>query len=142
MRGMTLVDVIVGVALIALVFSGLFAAFELAVGVTTAARAAAGGNALVNSQIEYARSLPYASVGTINGSPSGVLYSTTTAQANGISYVVATRVWYIDDPADGIGPSDTDGNPNDYKEIMVTATWPQRDGTGTVSAASYVVPAH
>lgn len=139
-RGITLIDILVGIAVIAIVFTGIFGAFQLAVKVVTASKGEAGANALVNSQMEYIRSLSYADVGTQGGSPAGVLAASSTQKPDQTEYVVQTSVRFVDDSADGIGLSDQNSNPNDYKMVTVTVSWQEPGGARSVSAVSYVTP--
>ncbi len=141
-RGMTFIDVLVGIVMIIIVFSGLFGAFQLAVRLVSAAKGEAGASELVNSEMEYLRSLSYANVGILNGTPPGVLAGATveTQPENGFVYTTQTNVRYIDDPADGLGSADQDGITNDYKAVTITVSWQAPTGERSVSATSYVAP--
>src|SRR3972149_10171177 len=70
-RGVTLIDTIVGSALMLIVFLGIAAAFQLSVDVVTNNKARAGAIALANERMEYLRSLSYTQVGVIGGIPAG-----------------------------------------------------------------------
>src|ERR1700691_1055084 len=92
-RGVTLLDTVVGVALMLIVFVGIASAFELSIQVVTNNKARAGAIALADQRMEYIRSLAYASVGTVGGIPSGAIPQTETLVFNGITY---TRRTYIE----------------------------------------------
>jgi hypothetical protein len=93
-------------------------------------RARATGQLLVNEKIETLRNLPFANVGTTGGIPSGPLPASEYVDRNGLRYTVTTTVIYVDDPFDGVAP--TDLTPNDYKRARVQVTW---SGIGRGSAS-------
>ena len=72
---------------------------------------------LAAQKIEYARNLPYDSIGTVGGIPAGTLVQTENVPINGQEYKVSTEVVYVDDPFDGVAP--TDIVPNDYKRVRI-----------------------
>jgi hypothetical protein len=126
-RGVTLLDTVVGIALLLLVFLGIYGAFKLSVDVVINNKARAGAIALAEQRMEYIRSLPYTSVGTVGGVPSGALAQTESLTFNGVLYSRRTLVEYLDDPADGTGASDTTGIA-DYKAVKVDVSWTPRTG--------------
>lgn len=113
---MTLIDVIVGTALVLIIFLALFGVLRASLLLTTLIKDEATANAIANNQVEYIRSLPYASVGTVGGIPSGNIAQNATTTEDGINYGVRT---FIDNYND---PSDTSGN-IDYKRIKVTVSY-------------------
>lgn len=82
-RGFSFVELIITAAIAALVFGGLFASYESIISIIRESRLKANALALATERIEYIRSLPYASVGTQGGVPSGTLPQTSTAVLNG-----------------------------------------------------------
>src|SRR3990167_8059363 len=79
-RGVTLIDTLVGSALMLVVFLGIAAAFQLSVDVVTNNKARAGAIALSDERMEYIRSLAYASIGTVGGVPSGAILQSETVK--------------------------------------------------------------
>jgi len=65
-KGMTLVEVLVAIGLLALVFGALIVVFETITTLIGGAKAQAGAIALANREMEYIRSLSYDKVGTKN----------------------------------------------------------------------------
>ncbi|HEY1041937.1 MAG TPA: hypothetical protein VGE48_00730, partial [Candidatus Paceibacterota bacterium] len=90
MRGMSLVDVIVGSALVLIVFVALLGLLRTSLLVSSSAKAKAGATAVATTQMEYIRSLDYATVGTIGGIPAGPVAQYATTTMNGIPYAVRT----------------------------------------------------
>ncbi|MDO8481938.1 MAG: carboxypeptidase regulatory-like domain-containing protein [bacterium] len=140
-RGVTLIDTIVGSALMLFVFVGIAGVFKLSVDVVTNNKARAGAIALADDRIEYIRSLNYASIGTAGGIPSGSIAQSETLFLNGVSYTRRTLVEYVDDPSDGIGGADANGITLDYKATKVDLSWRARTGeTRNVTLVTRISP--
>ncbi len=122
-RGMSLIDVVVGIALVVLVFLTLFGLLRASLQLSTLIKAESTASAIASSQIEYIRSLPYSAVGTVGGIPAGLIPQNATTTEGGISYGVRTFIDYYDDPVDGKGAADTNGITTDYKRIKVTVSY-------------------
>ncbi|MDO8561216.1 MAG: carboxypeptidase regulatory-like domain-containing protein [bacterium] len=127
-RGVTLIDTVVGSALMLVVFVGIAGVFKLSVDVITNNKARAGAIALAGDRMEYIRSFAYASIGTAGGIPSGIIPQSETIVSNGVSYTRRTLVEYVDDPGDGLGAADTNGVTTDYKVARVDLAWNARTG--------------
>lgn len=139
-RGATLLDVVVGSALMTIVFTGIVGAFQLAVDSVTNNKARAGAIALATERLEYIRSLPYDSIGTTGGVPAGALAQTATSTLNDVRYERRTFISWEDDPQDGTGGSDTNGIVADYKAAKVSVSWASRQGTRTITMATRISP--
>lgn len=122
-RGMGLIDVIVGIALMLIVFAGLFALLQTSLRLSILARAKAVSTELAIAQVEQLRALPYASLGTVGGNPSGTIPQNATTTVAGAAYGVRTLITYYDDPADGSGGADENHVTNDYKKAKVIVSY-------------------
>jgi hypothetical protein len=139
-RGMSFVDVIVGTALLLIVFMALFGILRASVLVSSLAKAKTGATGLASQQMEYLRSLTYDSLGTSGGIPAGSVAQATTTSLNGISYTIHTFVEYVDDPADGVGAADATGITTDYKVGKVTVNYSLGGKSYAVSLVSEFAP--
>lgn len=137
---MSLVDVIVGSALILIVFLALFGLLRTSLLISSSAKAKAGATAVASTQMEYIRSLPYESVGTVGGIPAGPVAQYATTTLNGIPYAVRTLVQYVDDPKDGSGTGDSNGVTTDYKRVRIATTYLFRGEEREVAIVSNVAP--
>lgn len=135
-----MLDAVVGTALMLVVFVGIVGAFRLTVMAVSNNKARAGAIALANERLEFIRSLPYASVGTVGGIPSGNIAQTETVQLNDVEYARRTFISWEDDPADGSGGADSNSVVTDYKAAKVTVSWTVRDGVHTITLISRVSP--
>ena len=132
-RGASLIDVVVGSALMLVVFMGISAAFRLAVEVVSNNSARRRRSPLSGERMEYIRSLSYDGVGTVGGIPAGSITQSETVVLNGISYTRRTFIAYVDDPADGTGASDANSIPLDYKVARVDVSWASKQGDRHIS---------
>lgn len=139
-RGATLLDVVVGSALMIIVFTGIVGAFQLSVDAVLNNKSRAGAIALANERLEYIRSLAYDAVGTVGGIPSGTIPQTESVTLNGVTYTRRTFVSYEDDPGDGLATADSNGIRTDYKSAKVTVSWSSRQGTRTLLMVARLSP--
>lgn len=140
LRGMSFIDVVVGTGVMLTVFLSIFGAYRLAIDLVYNTKARVGGVALVTKQLEYLRSQPYDSLGTVGGIPAGAVPQLATTTLNNIPYTVRTLILYRDDPADGSGGADSNSITADYKEIKVEALWQVRGRSFSTSALTRVAP--
>lgn len=139
-RGVTLMDTIVGTALMLVIFLGIASTFKLAVDVVTNNKARGSAIALANERMEYMRSITYASLGTSGGIPSGSIAQSESVVLNGITFTRRTLIEYADDPKDGTGVSDSNGITADYKVGKVDVAWTSRNGTRHITLVSRFEP--
>jgi len=137
-KGLTLIDVLVGVSLTLIIFLGIFGVFQLTLKVIGQSQDRVTATAIANAQIERIRNLPYEDVGVQGGFPDGVLFPSTTTISGGKEYTIETRVDFVVDPADGIASPD-DECPNDYKRVKVKVSWQGKFG-GNVEISTDVAP--
>lgn len=137
---MSLVDVIVGIALILIVFLALLGLLRASLLISSSSKAKAGATAVAATQMEYIRSLSYDTVGTVGGIPAGPIEQYATTTMNGIPYGVRTLIQYVDDPKDGSGSADSNGITTDYKRARVATTYQFRGEEREIVLVSNVVP--
>lgn len=121
-KGVTLIDVLVAIALFLIFFLGIFGAFQLGLRVVGNSKNKIIATAIANQEIEKIRNLPYESIGTLGGFPSGLLEASRRVLRNNVEFTIRTRVDYVVDPADGITRPE-DECPNDYKRAEIKVSW-------------------
>lgn len=136
-NGFSLIEAMVGIALIFIFFLGIYNAFVFGLKVIGQSKAKVSAMALANKKIEEIRNLPYNDIGTIGGIPPGVLNETENVELNAVNFEVKTTVLYYDDSADGLAPDDT--LPTDYKKAEVKVSWQGFFG-GEVKLSAYIAP--
>lgn len=139
-RGVTLIDTLVGSALVLVIFMALVGLLRSSLLVASLAKAKAGATAISDNQMEYVRSLTYDSVGTVGGIPAGDVPQYATTTRNSIPYGVRTFIEYVDDPADGLGAADTNAITTDYKRIKIAITYTVRGVLREVDMVSNYAP--
>jgi len=140
MRGVTFIDVVVGTALVVIIFMALVGVLRASLLVSSTAKAKAAATSLAENEMEYIRGLTYDNVGTVGGIPAGVIPQTQTQVLDGASYTERVLIEYVDDPADGSAGSDANGITIDYKVVKVSVSYTLRGVTNTISLVSNFAP--
>ncbi len=121
-RGLSLIEALIGIALLLIVFIGIFGVAQFGIRLTTQSKIRLTATALANQKIELARNMSYNQVGTTGGIPSGSIPETETIVLNKVSFLVKTTVFYVDDPFDNTFPDDPLAW--DYKRVKIRVSWP------------------
>lgn len=137
-KGFSLIEVLVGVSIIVLVFTALFASFQAMLEFGERNRLRSQALLLANEHIEMIRALPYDSIGTVSGLPSGSLPQLENIVHDGRTYTRRTFIQYVDDPADGLGGADTLAA--DYKRIKVELSYEYHGSVQAFSMVTTVAP--
>lgn len=120
-RGDTLIGIIIALGIFVIlsqaVVSLTFSAYDL----ISYARARISARHIALESMEIIRNASYEDVGTVGGIPSGIFAQEQAVSRNGQSYTIRTRINYIDDPFDGLAPTDT--LPVDYKRVKIDVSW-------------------
>lgn len=122
-KGFTFIDTLVGVALLVIVFLGIFGAYQLGLKAVGQGQRKIAATAIAQGEIEQIRNLPYQLIGVSGSFPNGILASTTRKVLNNVEYTIGRRVDFVVDDADGIALPEDDC-PNDYKKVEVDVSWP------------------
>lgn len=120
--GFTLIEVVIGIGVFAIIMVGVFGSYNALIKATRAAREATVLSSLSSQYLEIVRNMPYDNIGTENGNPNGVLADYTdpiVTTIEGATYNMYYEVTYIDDTGDGTILAGTDVTPNDYKQIKL-----------------------
>jgi len=136
-KSFTFIDVIVGTALMLIIFLGIFGAYQLGLKVVSQSKAKITATSLANQELEKARNLPYSKVGIEGVDENGALKGTEYYPEGTQQYTINTDVSCVLDDADGLIP--TDSCPCDYKEVTVAVSWSGQFG-GEVSLATDIAP--
>jgi hypothetical protein len=118
--GSSLIDVIVSIGIIALLFGAIYAVYFSLIDSITSIESRSAASSALQSHIERIRGLPYESVGTIGGIPSGIIAQNESSTVGSFLFNIKTVIRNIDDPFDGtIGGSPNDTAPADYKQVTL-----------------------
>lgn len=140
-KGTSLIDLVISMGILGVLFGGIYLVYFSVVtaianiGVRTAASAA------IDQEIETIRNLPYSSVGTVFGVPSGVIPQSQTVSIENFTFTLQTTIRNIDDPFDGtLGGNPNDTAPNDYKLVSIQATCPLCANSISITVTTTVAP--
>ncbi|MEA2006976.1 MAG: carboxypeptidase-like regulatory domain-containing protein [Patescibacteria group bacterium] len=136
--GVTLIETIVGVALVSLIVLSLYTALFNVTRLFADSKQKTVAVALANEKMEIIRNLEYDDVGTQGWIPVGPLLQTENISKNGFIYTVDTLIEYIDDAYDGQGGDDT--VETDYKQARIEVSWTANGQTKSVVHLSKFVP--
>jgi hypothetical protein len=134
-----MIEAVIVAAISVLIFGALLFSFKYSLGLVAVSRAKLSAMSLANDRLEYFRSLPYNNVGTILGIPAGTIPQNSTTTLNDIPFREKVLVEYVDDDADGLGASDSNGIPADYKRVKLTYTWEINGETYSIFSVSDIV---
>lgn len=124
-RGFTLVEMIVGAAVFAIIAISVFQGYSAFMQLVALGKYKIMATDIANAEFELIRNLPFAQVGLIDGIPVGVLTATTTLVRDSYTFDIVRTIRNIDDPFDGqLSEIPNDLSPADYKmvEIEVSCT--------------------
>lgn len=140
-KGFGILEVLIATFVIGVVAVGVFSLITLTMKASHDGQLRIIATALGNEKMEMIRNLPYASVGTVGGVPSGPIAQTEQLTRNGSVYTVATDIRYVDDPYDGTASDSTPDLLNtDYKQVRVEVTWQSNQSTRPVLLITQVTP--
>lgn len=134
-RAFTLVEIVVDIAIIALVASAVLTAYSANFRTMELAKAKIAAVALANEKMEEIRNMPYDSLATEHGPiyPGGSLLDDQEIQRKGVRFNIHLVISYEDDPFDGNAEGTISGKPKDlypydYKRIDITVSKIGRSG--------------
>lgn len=139
-RGFSIIDVIVGVALMLTIFLALFGLLRSSLLLSAVVKANATATEIASAHMEYMHGISYDALGTVGGIPSGVIPQYATTTVDGVDYVTRTLILYQDDVADGTGASDSNNVTTDYKLVKTVVSYTVYGLTKSIALISNFVP--
>lgn len=117
-KGITLIEVVVGLGLMAILIQAVYFGFSNVLEATGKDKSRFDGISILEKEIEIIRNMPFSDVGISGGYPVGKLLAEKNIQLGQSIFILKTTVRNIDDPFDGIiGGNPDDTAPADYKLI-------------------------
>lgn len=120
-RGFTMLETIVALGVLSMFFGAITVILQAVLTNIGESRVRTTALSLAQAKMELIRNLPYISVGTSGGIPSGPIPQTETVTVNGLDFTITTSIIYIDDGFDGVTPADLVNA--DYKRARVEINW-------------------
>ena len=139
--GTSLIDLLISIAIIAVLFGGIYLVYFSLITALANVSVRTAATTAIQAEIEMIRNLPYASVGTVGGVPSGVIPQVQAITSGNFDFSLQTTVRNIDDPFDGVlGGTPNDTAPDDYKLVQIDANCPLCEAAISVSITTTVAP--
>lgn len=140
-RGFTLVEVLVGVSVFAVIAVSVYRSYTAISHVGRVSRLKVAAAALANEQLEIVRNLPYPDVGIVGGIPAGKIPRLQTVNRGGTILDVETTIRNIDDPFDGtLGGTPNDTAPADAKLVELLVSCPSCEQFAPFTVTTRVGP--
>ncbi len=136
-----MIEVIVSIAIVISLLITIYNFVTQALKITQENKLRMSATIIANQKMERIRNLPYNSVGTISGIPTGVIADNEVVNDARGYFQINTLVQYVDDPFDGtLGGSPNDLLPTDYKSARVRVRWTGFFGLREVSVFTIIAP--
>jgi prepilin-type N-terminal cleavage/methylation domain-containing protein len=133
--GFTLIEMLMSMVILMIVSTPLVMVMSTSVVTQKYNRQRTLAQQAVMQKVEYVRSLPYDSIGTVAGNPSGtVTTSDSLTSSTGLNATLTTQITYVNDKT----PSGFQSEAN-YKKIVMTVTR-NKDGRQLAKEATFISP--
>lgn len=119
--GFTLVETIVAIGVFSIFFAAISFILQQVLENVSTSRVRTVALTLAQQKLETLKNIPYDSLGTVGGIPSGTIPQSEVITVNNQDFTISTSILYIDDPFDQLTPSDP--IPADYKRVRIQVTW-------------------
>ncbi|MEI6238132.1 MAG: prepilin-type N-terminal cleavage/methylation domain-containing protein [bacterium] len=124
-RGLSLVEVVVGAFIFALIAVSVYSGYSRLLMGATLLRAKTAAIDLANEEFEIIRNMSYSEVGIPGGIPNGLVPHIQTLTRGGTNFVLTTTIRNYDDPYDSLaGGTPKDLSPADSKVVEVSIACP------------------
>ena len=133
----SLIELVLAIALFSMLGVAFLKSLDYNNKILTINKARIGAMALGDRYIEKAKALKWSDLGVQSGNPPGTLPASEDKTLSGKNYHIENQVFWRDDPKDGTGASDTDGNTHDLKVYKITISWTLRGKSYSFSRISY-----
>lgn len=117
-KGASLIDVVISIGIIGLLFGAIYLVYFSLYNAIENVQVRNAATAVLNQEIETMRNIPYASIGTVDGIPSGVISPQQSVTYGNYDFTLTTDILNVEDPA-GQGFGEPTGTV-DYKTVQLT----------------------
>lgn len=139
--GFTLVELLVSVAVFAIVATGVYNAFEAVYAGITNSRLRLVATLTGSERLEYIKNMSYDNIDIVTSTPLGKIERVVRLERGGYQFDVTTTIRGLDDPFDGVsGGTPTDTSSIDYKLVQVDVACVTCKLTAPISLSTRVAP--
>jgi prepilin-type N-terminal cleavage/methylation domain-containing protein len=137
-KGFTLIESLLAIGIFAVISFGIYFSYSNLIDAIIASQSRMAALAVIDNEMEVIRNMAYWDVGTVGGSPAGILLPERNVKVGGGFYKLRTYVRNIDDPYDGTAPDDS--SPADYKLVEMDLTCEGCLRLADINATTIVAP--
>ena len=139
-KGFTLIEVMVSLVVSMMLVFGIYSLVMYSLHITADNKFYVEALEIANQKMEQIRNLSYNDVGTISGSPAGVIPDYEYSVRG--RYTIYTSIQFYDDPYDGTLEDiiDTDDIFIDYKIVTIKVFWNGKFGDKNITVFSKIIP--
>ncbi len=137
--GFTFVEVVIATAIFLLFAIGAYQGYAALYASISSTHHKALAVDLANTKFEIVRNMPYSTVGTVGGAPSGILSPTETVVRDNVSFTVTTTITNVDDAFDGTAGTG-DIFPADYKLVEIKISCASCKNFNPITVTGRVAP--
>jgi len=151
--GMTALEMIVALLIVGIVATAFVSVIVQSISTGRVHELRVVGNQLAQDRLEAVVAQPWSAIGlyssdtgfrTTAGGENTVILTTSPRPASvplpsdsvtklGVSFSIRTDITWRDDPTDGTGAADSNGNTNDVKHVVVTVGWTYKGNVRSVT---------
>lgn len=144
-KGFTLTELIITIGILAVLGLAFYQGFNLVFITGQSSQITRIQAEIANEWLEIIRNMPYDSIGTLFGSPQGVLPDATTTLRGDFYFTINIIPQWVDDPFDGNAEGTIPGKPidtvpTDYKRIIVRVIYNGYPKVAVLTKSTLVAP--
>ena len=140
-RGFTLIETLIGLAVFAIVTTGIFIGYQSVLDIIQSSQYNSAALSIIESHVELIRNMRYEDVGTVGGIPSGKIPPVQDVTLDEVPYELHTYIRNVDDPFDGtLGGNPADLDPADYKLVEFQIVCDACARYDLVKLTTYIAP--
>ncbi len=140
-KGTSIIDLVISMAIVVVLFGGVYLVYFSIITAVANISVRTAATTAIGNEIEMIRNLPYDSVGTVGGIPSGIIPQSQTVSVGSYTFDLQTTIRNIDDPFDGtLGGNPNDTAPADYKLVSISETCPLCENTVAITITTTIAP--
>lgn len=139
--GFTLIEILVGISLFALIAVSVYSAYANILNIITKNQWRVNAISAIQNEIETARGMKFEDIGILGGYPPGKISAQKNVVFEGNTYLIKATVRSVDDPYDGIlGGTPNDTAPADYKIVEYEAQCTSCQNADKITLTTTIAP--
>ncbi len=122
-KAFSIMEMLFAIAIVTLLGTAFIQSLSYSNKILQTNKAYLGAISVADKHIENAKAIAWNELGVQSADPNGILPRNDSEQVSNILYNIENKVFWYDDPKDGLGAMDSDSNTKDYKIYKIVITW-------------------